>query len=542
MQRSHTKRVVFQPKTNKAIQTGVNTLGRAIRPTLGPLARNVLIAKTADRSSFPELMDNGGLIARRVIALTDRDEDMGAMFFRQALWRQYNDCGDGAATMAVMFLSIYNQAMKYIADGGNAMVLSRNFQNGMRVIYSEIERMIKPVTGREMLAHIAETICYDPELSEMLSEIFDIVGEYGQVDIRSGPSRDLERQYIEGMMIDRGLQSVVLIRDSIRKRTDLVDASILLSDFDYKEASEIIPIIQDAYSSGVHGLMIVCKSISEKAISVLTAANRNPEKFTAIAVNCPIEVNAQAVWLQDIGILTGARPFLKAFGDRPETVTLSGLGQARRVWADMEHFGIIGGKGEPIEVHKHIHALKHHYETCEDQDQCKQTLERIGKLLGGSATLMVGGITELEINQKKEVAERTVQAIRETMKSGYLPGGGVTYLNCRPVVKEMIAKAADMDERKAYKILLRALEEPARVILENAGFDPSEVMPVLNRAEAGMGYDVRTREIVDFESVGIIDSANVLLSAFRQAISSAALALSVDVLVHKKNPATAVNP
>jgi chaperonin GroEL len=542
MTNSHTKRLVFQPKTIQYFQKGINQLGDAIRPTFGPMARSIVVDRTADKAGFPEILDNGGLIARRLIALPDRNLDMGAMFLRQVIWRQYERVGDGTALTTVLFQSIYNQSVKYIVDGGNAMMLSKFLNQGMSAVYTELQKNKKPVIDREMVSRVAETICYNPHLSKYLGEIFDIVGEYGQIDIRTGRTRDIEREYVEGMTIESPLHSLAMIVDSFRKRSDLEDAAILITNFDYNEPDDIVPIIEDVYSAGIQSFMIICRSMSEKVISVLTTASRNPERFKVIAVKTPIEFHNQAVWLQDIAVLTGGRAYLTAVGEKAGSVTLEGLGKARRAWADMTYFGIIGGKGSAAEIRSHIQGLKSSYEISDDEEIRKNLLDRIGKLQGGSATLFIGGVTEHEIKATKEVAERTVQAVRETIKNGTLPGGGAAFLQCRSMMQEMVANAQSPEEKAAFKIILRALEEPTRTILQNSGFDPYEYMPLINRAGSGWSLDVRSGEIVDMEKVGIIDSAGVLMQAVREAFSSAALALSVDVLIHKKKPVTSVNP
>lgn len=542
MPNSRSKRVIFQPKTIKVFQKGINQLGDVIRPTLGPLARTVLVAKTADKSSRPEMLDNGGLISRRMIGLKNRDEDMGAMFLRHMLWRQYERAGDGTATATVIFQSIYNQAVKYIVDGGNSMTLSRYLNEGMRLVYYELERQTKPAQDRQTITRFAETVCFNPEMASILGEIFDIIGEYGQVDIRSGRSRSIEREYVEGMTIDRALHSISMAKNPALKRSDLVDASILISDIEFREPDDIVPIIRDAYESGIQSLMIICRSMTDKVISVLTTASRDPGRFHVIGVNAPMEFQGQAVWLQDIGILTGGRPYLQSLSDTPEGITLDGLGKARKAWADMTYFGIIGGKGDPQEIRQHIQRLKKNYEVNDDEEVRKKVLERIGKLQGGSATLMIGGVTELDIEAGKELAERTVQAVRQTIMKGTLPGGGVALLNCRPILMKKLHDAENADERTAYKILIRALEEPTRVIMENAGYHAHDYMPAINQCEPGSSLDVRTGKIANMEAAGIIDSAGVILSAVHESISSAALALSLDVLIHKKKPDTSVNP
>lgn len=541
MTKSQTQRVVFQPTAYQAFQRGINQMVEVVRPTLGPFPRIVAIERMP-REKMPELLDDGGVIARRILQLPDRDEDMGAMFVRHLLWRMHEKVGDGTATAAVMFQSIYNQGMRYIVAGGNAMRLRHYLQAGLRVILDELAGLAFRVEGKEEIAQVAESICYDPPLAKMLGEIFDIIGEYGRLEIRSGRSRELEREYVEGMYWEAGVLSRRMVTDPTRLRTEMENAAILISDVEVEDPRQLIPVIEMAMRAEIHSLLIIAGKLSDNAINLLLAASRDPAKFQAVAVKAPgVAMGDRAAALEDLAILTGGRPFASAAGYTLRQVKLQDLGRVRRVWADHAHFGIIGGKAAPRVLRQHIASLRAAFAHSDDADARKKLRERIGKLMGGSATLWVGGTSELEINARKELAQRASDALRGAIMEGVLPGGGVSLLACRPALQHVLDQSADPDQRAAYRILIKALEEPLRTIIANAGYDASEIMAEIKQAGAGFGFDARAGHVADVAQAGIFDAASVQCEAVRSAVAGAALALTVDVLIHHKTPTEALH-
>lgn len=537
MTKSRTQRAVFQPTTYQRMQQGIEQIVNAVRPTLGPLPRVVALEHTHGNSRPPELLDDGGVIARRILQLPNRDEDMGAMFVRHLLWRLHEEVGDGTATAAVLFQSVYDQGVRYIVAGGNAMRLRQYLENGMRVILDELSGMAIPLAGKRPLAHMAESICYDPPLAKMMGEIFDIIGEYGRLEIRPGRSREIEREYVEGMYWDSGLTSRQMITDHTRLRTEMENAAILISNLKIDDHRKLLPLLDRAVRAQVRSLLIIANELSESATAALLVVSRKSDKFQVISVKAPgATLNDQIGAMEDLAVLTGGHPFSSAAGHTLDAVKPEHLGRARRVWADRDHFGIVGGQGDPRALRRHIAELRAAFKRADDADVRKKLRERIGKLMGGSATLWVGGATELEIEARKALAQRTSDALRGAIMAGVVPGGGVSLLACRPALQHMLDQSMDPDECAAYRILLKALEAPIRTILANAGCDASEVMAEIKLAGAGRGFDVRCGQITDMAEAGIFDAANVQGAAVRSAVAGAALALTVDVLIHSKTP------
>lgn len=532
MSRSRTRRVVFQPATYQGMQRGINQMVEAIRPTLGPRPRIVAIDRILDEK-MPELLDNGGIIARRIIQLANRDEDMGAMFIREVLWRLHDQMGDGTATAAVLFQTVYNQGIRYLASGGNATRLHHHLVQGMGLILQQLTDISTPVSGKGQLAQVAQSICYDPPMAKLLGEIFDIIGEYGRLEVRPGRGRDDEREYVEGMYWERGLVSRGMMTDHQQLRTDFEEGAILISDLDFQQPQQLFPALEVALRNGVKALLIVAGHFSDAAIGFLLA-NKQPDKFQVMAVKTPGYGEEQMWALEDLALLTGGRAFHKSAGDTLDHIQPQDFGYARRVWADHRNFGIIGGRGNPRALRQHIATLRAAYEEAEEIVLHDKLLTRIGKLLGGSATLYVGGVTEVEIERRQEVAKRTAAAMRGAIKEGVVPGGGVALLDCRPVLQERWQHSTEPDARAAYHILLQVVETPLRTIAANAGHDPSEVVAHIKLAGPGHGFDVDSGQVVDMAQAGIYDPTSVQKAAVYSAIASAGLALTVDVLIHRQ--------
>ncbi len=543
-----TPRIVFQPKTAQGLRRGINQIADAVRPTLGPLPRLVAVSR-ADSDKAPELLDNGGMIARRIIALGDRDADMGAMLMRQMIWRVYERVGDGTATAAVLFQFICNEGLRYLAADYNAMLLRNHLVEGLEVILEQLTRMAAPVGGKTRLTQVAESICHDPPLAETLGEIFDLIGEHGQFDMRSSRRRELERQYVEGAYWSGGVFDRGMIVDRRQLRTEMQEAAILISDFEIEDPALLRDVLTGAYEAGIRSLVIVARTLSENAAALLLSASQTPEKFLAIAVKIAgATATDQMEAIQDLGILTGGQPLIQTAGESLSSFTPERLGKARRAWADADRFGIVGGKGEARALRAYVADLRAAFERAADKDDRGRLRGRIGRLLGGSVILWVGGATEAEMGARKEVVGRTAEAMRNVVKEGIVPGGGIALLNCQPALRQRLKQTdeargeASLEARAAYRILSKALEAPLRTILANAGCEASPILAEIESAGPGCGFDVRCGKVVDMKQAGIWDAAAVLKAAVHSAVSGAALALTTDVLVHHKRLMVSFQP
>ncbi len=536
MKLTRTPGIVFQPKSHRAMQRGVNTLIGAIRPTLGPSARTVAIDYLMQQHAQPELLDSGGVIARRVIELADGNEDMGAMLLRAMICRQQDLIGDGTATAAVLFHAVYNHGLRYIAAGGNAMRLRHHLENALPIILAELDKQTFAIEGQDALTKMAASLSHDPAMAALLGEIFDVIGEYGQLDIRKDQARGLRREYVEGVYYNSGLFSRAMVTDKLAGRTEFQDAHIFLCDFAVDEPRELFPVIETAVEAKVRSLAIITRHMSEAAMSLVLAANK-PDRFEAMAIKLPdSNPSEQGAALEDLAMLTGATPMRQVLGDSLAAVTPAHFGRARRVWAAPHLFGVHGGRGDPRQLREHIVTLEKNFRAAADPDLRQQLETRIGKLMGGSATLWIGGATKPEIDIHKALAERAASTLRSAIREGVVPGGGSALMNIRPALEKKLNASTEADERAAYRILLDAFSEPVKAIVENAGYDSSEVMAKLSFAQSGQGFDVLSGTVVDMVETGILDCAAVQKMTVRNAITTAALALTIDVLVHHRKP------
>ncbi|CAA9397047.1 MAG: Heat shock protein 60 family chaperone GroEL, partial [uncultured Chloroflexia bacterium] len=366
--------------------------------------------------------------------------------------------------------------------------------------------------------------------------------EHGPVELRSGRRRESTREYVLGTYYKGKLLSEWMFTDQLRRRADIENPAVLVTDFEIKDAEDLRPLFQVIAKEGIPSLLVLASELSEPVIAALLAARQGPTPCHIIAVRAPDALTGQSAMLDDIATLTGARRFIAVAGDSLRTLKADQLGRARRAWGDDEYFGFVGGKGDPRTVRAHVARLRQAVEATDEPEQREKLRERLGKLLGGTAILWVGGISEPDIAARKELMESTVEAVRTTVSQGTLPGGGVALLNCRDRLREMALATDNLDERTAYRVLARALEEPTRTIIENAGYHASTLLNQIDRAGPGYGIDARTGIMVQMEDAGIVDSAGVMTSAVHEAIASAALALTVDVVVHTKRPKLSFEP
>lgn len=521
------------------MQRGINLLANAIKPTLGPLPRQVAIERI-QRGQSPELLDKGALIARRVISILDPDAEMGAMLLRQMLWQQYESYGDGTATAALLFQSVFNDGVKYITAGGNAMRLRMYLHKAMQRVLSCLAQQKTNIAGREQIRQMALMLSQDGDVAEILSEVFDTLGEYGRIDIRSGHGRTLEREYIHGIHWESGVHSQELIVDKIANKISLEHCALFLSDLVFDDPRTLLPII--ATAAQYRALVIIASKLSDRAMSLLTHINKTQERFQVIAVKIPTQQLARIHMLEDVGRITGARLFWQAAQVDVQRLQASDLGIAKQIWANKDYFCIVEDADDGQRRVAYLTELHQRLQNKALTDEQRIGLRgRIGQLQGASATLLVGGGGHSDIDARKAKLKEIVSTLRGSLDQGIIPGGGVAMLNCQSALRAQM-DSDDPDERAAYRILAHSLEMPVRQLLENAGFEAGRVLARLQNEPSGHGFNVAKGNIRPMLDVGIVDSAGVVAAALERAVSSAALALTVDVLVHHRNPGHTTGP
>jgi chaperonin GroEL len=524
------------------LKQGIDLIANVLRPTLGPLPRLVAISRITDDKS-PELLDDGGLIARRIIQVKGRSVDIGAMLLRHLAWRMNKTVGDGSVTMAVIFQALIAEGIRYIVtEGGNPMLLRHGLERSLERVSAALRENAVPLNGSDEMAGMARGLCQgDDEMAAMLGEIMDIVGHEGFIEIQSGSRVRLEREYIEGTYWDSsGWFSSIFQTDVENHRAMMEDPSILLSDLTIKSASEYVPVLEMALKAKIRNLVIIGFQMPDEAMG-LFARNRQSNTINVLPVHTPrLALAERSTLLRDIAVLTGGRVFYEAAGEMLKDVHIEDLGHARLAWANDTYFGVIGGKGDSRLVRQYISQLRESVSLADGENRT-ELQKRLGRLIGGSAILKVNGRTESEIEQRKAVAQRAVLALRNAAESGVVLGGGATLLRCQAALSTPVDGETEED-KAVRRIFSRALEEPLRTIAVNAGFVPDTIVDKVKAAPDGYGFDARSGKLVELRAAGIIDAVKVLDMALRVAVSGAAMALTTEVLVHRKFPPEIMEP
>lgn len=523
--------LVFAEAVPRKLASGINTLVDAIAPTLGPYPRQVAFHEPLNGAV--ELLDSGGVIARRIVELPQRGPDVGAMFLRQVLWQLHENVGDGTATAAVLFRSIFNDSLRYLTAGGNPQILRRELENGLRCTLHALEAQTRPLQSQAELRALALSVSADAESAEDLAEIFEVIGAFGRLELRKGHRQHNEVAYQAGTYWDRGAMSAEMLAGSGGARVLLHDVAVLISDLDITEPHHIVPALAAAIQSGSQSLIIIANEINEQALAVLNA-NRAQARIQVYAVQTPEQHEEQLGALQDLAHLTGGKPYIQAAGDSLRQVTPADLGYARSGWIDQRTFGLIGTQGDPCELAGHIAGLAAAFAQADDHTTRRKLQARIGKLQGGTATLWLGSLTEADSERRKAQAERTARALRAALHGGVVVGGGAALLACQASLAEMCADTDNTARRAAANILSRALEAPLRTIATNAGYDAAQVLAWMTHAAHGIGFDVERGQIITTQDSHLLDVATVQQAALKAAVQSAALALTIDTIVHHR--------
>lgn len=533
-------RVLSQPQTRDALKAGIDTLAGAIIPTMGPLTGPVALDDKNRRGS-PELLDDGGTIARRILQLEDRDADVGAMLLRETLWRQREAFGDGAATAAALYQTVFAEGQRFISAGGNAMLLRQALEAGLKDLLADLRGQVQAVKSIKEMERLALSVCGDPEIAAALADIFDVLGAHGAIEARDG-GRELGHEFFLGSHWDSQVPSHIVFDGHIGERMELKNSAWLISDFALDDLGALVKLVTDVYQAGYNSLVILAKSFSEQIIAA-QGANSRMEDFRLVYLEPTGLVDEQEAALEDLALITGGQVLRAISGHSLATVAREGLGETELAWVDRQRFGIIAGGGDEAAVQREIAALESHYENSDDERRRLVLRARIGRLRGGSAVVYAGGSSESELRYQTELITRTIAALRSALLEGSLPGGGTALLRCVKRLRARYEESLDLHERAAWQILMKAAEAPCRTLLANAGHEaPGLVVAAVAAAANGAGYDLHAGRIVDMREEGVVDSAAALLAAARNGIAGAALALTVDTIVHRVNPPLAIEP
>ena len=529
--------VLFAPEAHAAIRQGMDRLANLVRPTLGPTPRCVAIEHSITGHA-PEVLDHAATILRRVIQLPNPYVDMGAMLLRHAVWQTAETAGDGSATTAVLLQAIVHHASRYLEAGGDPVALRRGLNRGQVAVVEALSALARPLGGRAAIERSAVALGHDPELAGLLGEILDIVGADGHIHVETGQTRESHRQYVDGVFWYEGYLSPYFVTDEIRQEARLEEPAILISDLRLTTDADILPLLERISRAGIRNLMIVAREVSGSALGLLVA-NHQAGTLRTVAVKTPTAGNQDAAILEDLAVFTGGRAIVEAAGARAREVKLSDLGYARVAWATNRAFGLRSGKGDPVALRRRIGEIKAELAAATDATARENFRARLGKLMGGSAVLQIGGATRGEMDARLDQAKRTITTLRHGLTDGVVPGGGRALLLCRQALRNIDLPP---DEQAGVRALMRALEEPLKVIVGNAGYDPATVLDEVMRSGPECGFDARSGAMVNLWDAGILDSARVLQTVLEAAVSGATMVLTTNVLIHRRKPPEVVNP
>ena len=519
------KELLFRDEARARMLRGVELLAEAVKVTLGPRGRTVVL----DRDFGPPQIVNSGVLVARSVELADRFENMGAQMLREVASRTSEKAGDGTTTATVLAHAMIQEGLRYLAGGMNPMDLKRGMEQGVEAVVAELQRMARPCASTQEVAHVATISANnDRSIGELLSRAIDRVGREGAVTIEDGSSLTSELEVVEGLQFDHGFLSPYFINSAERQVVVFEDAAILLHDRKLSSLQDLLPLLEEVVKAG-RPLLVIAEDVDSEALATLVI-NTVRGTLKTCAVKAPGFGERRKALLQDIAVLTGGKVISEELGLTLAKARLSDLGRARRVEVGKDDTTLIGGAGATAAVQERIASLRlERTGTTSDYDREKLD-ERIARLSGGVAVIKVGAATETELKERKIRVEDALHATRAAVEEGIVTGGGVALLRARHVLADL--RGASLDQDCGLRIVARALEEPLRRIVANAG-DESSV--VLHRVEASAeptyGYNAATREFGDLLQMGVIDPAKVTRLALQNAASIAALVLTTDCMI-----------
>ena len=518
------KQLLFDEEARRALKRGVDKMADAVKVTLGPRGRYALLDK---KYGSPTITNDGVTIARD-IELEDPYENMGAQLLEEVAAKTNDIAGDGTTTSIVLAQAIITEGLRNVTAGANPMALKRGITKGVEAIVEEIKRLSKPVDSKEDIAHIAAISARDTEIGEMIAEVMERVGKDGVVTVEESQGLKLDKEYVEGMQLDRGYVSAYMVtsNDAGRMEATLEAPFILVTDKKISAVADILPTLEKVVSVG-KPLLIVAEDVDGEALATLVV-NKLKGTISVLAIKAPGFGDRRKAMLEDIATLTGARVISEEVGRKLDSVQLEDLGQARRVTATKDTTTIVEGKGDPKAIEARKSQIKLQIDDTTSDFDREKLQERLAKLSGGVAILKVGAATEVELKEKKHRIEDALSAARAGVEEGMVAGGGSVLLHAIPALDKVEALG---DEATGVNILRRALEEPLRQIAANGGWEGSVVVEAVRKLKPGHGWDAQKAEYTDMFVAGIIDPAKVTRSALENAASVAALLLTTETVV-----------
>ncbi|HZO97498.1 MAG TPA: chaperonin GroEL [Gaiellaceae bacterium] len=518
------KELKFNEDARRSLQRGVDILADAVKVTLGPKGRYVVLDK---KFGAPTITNDGVTIARE-IEVEDVFENQGAQLVREVATATNDVAGDGTTTATVLAQAVVREGLKNVSAGANPMALKRGIEKAVDAVVENLKSQSTEISGKEDIARVATISSREREIGDVIADAIEKVGKDGVVNVEEGQTFGLELEFTEGMQFDKGYLSPYFITDSERMEAVLEDPYILIANQKLGGVKDLLPVLEQVIQAG-KPLLIVAEDVEGESLATLVV-NKLRGTFQAVAVKAPGFGDRRKRMLEDIAILTGGEVITEEMGLKLENTKLSQLGRARKVVVDKDATTIIDGAGDAEAIKARIKQIKSEIETTDSDFDREKLQERLAKLSGGVAVVKVGAATETEMKEKKHRVEDALQATRAALEEGIVPGGGVALLNAADSVRSTV-ESIEGDEKTGAQIILRALEEPLRQLATNAGLEGSVVVNTVRSAKAGHGLNVDSGEVEDLVKSGIIDPTMVTRSALQNAASIAKNILTTEAVV-----------
>jgi chaperonin GroEL len=519
------KEIKFSEDARRAMLRGVDALANAVKVTLGPKGRNVVLEK---KFGSP-LITNDGVTIAKEIELEDAFENMGAQLVKEVATKTNDVAGDGTTTATVLAQAMIREGLKNVTAGANPMVIRKGIEKAVKVAVEELKKIAKPIEGKQSIAQVAAISAADEEVGELIAEAMEKVGKDGVITVEESKSINTELEVVEGMQFDRGYTSPYMITDTDKMEAVLDDPYILITDKKISSIQDILPLLEKVVQQS-RPLLIIAEDVEGEAQATLIV-NKLRGTFTCVAVKAPGFGDRRKAMLGDIAALTGGQVITEELGLELKSTTLEQLGRARQVRVTKENTIIVDGAGDKKDINARIQQIRAQLEETTSDFDKEKLQERLAKLAGGVAVIKVGAATETEMKERKLRIEDALNSTRAAVEEGIVSGGGTALMN---VYSAVAAIEASGDEKTGVNIVLRALEEPVRTIASNAGQEGSVIVERLKKEKPGIGYNAATGEWVNMIEAGIVDPAKVTRSALQNAASVAAMFLTTEAVIADK--------
>jgi chaperonin GroEL len=524
------KQIKYSEIARKKLKAGVDKLANAVKVTLGPRGRNVVL----DRGFGAPTITNDGVTIAKEIELEDKIENLGAEIVKEVASKTNDVAGDGTTTATVLAQSIITEGLKNVAAGANPLALKRGIEMGAKKVVDYLKKISKPVSGKDEIAKVATISAEDSELGNLIAEVIDEIGKDGVVTVEESKTFGLQKEIVKGLQFDRGYVSPYMVTNTEHMKAELEDPFILITDRKISALKDILPVLEKIAATGQKSLVVIADEIEGDALATLVV-NKLRGVLNALAVKAPGFGERKKEILEDIAAVTGGKVISEEIGLKLENIELSMLGRARKVISTKENTTIVEGKGKKEDIEARITQIKNQLKETESEFDKEKLEERLAKLTGGVAVIKVGAPTEVEQKARQHKAEDALAATKAAIDEGIVPGGGVALLRAAQVLDEIKTKGEDdfsRDIDTGIEILKKAIEAPVRQIAANAGVDSGVVVAKIKTSqEIGFGFNAQTLKFEDLMKSGIIDPTKVVRSALENAASAAATFLTTEAVV-----------